>query len=657
MKIILNLLWRCSFFIIIVFVFSHFRTVQSRKNELEKLVLTAEMIVNETAIGDATMLVDEQDISQDPLKGKNGKPKKGWFPGWVKSDYLPISAVIDLGSEHFVSDLFLYDEKGKGCLKVYTGKPFKWEEEFVDSLTNYNKWNQHSLNKKTQFIKIESHSSTLPLEVVLYGKTAAKAPMTKASKQNRSYPLMESFIGINGFIDDPLNNIRVGGHLREYHNWRWDEGPKEASYPNNQNKWCPSYAGNWDFDRFYLELKKLNILVIPCIQGGLDWINKNLNAKPIVNNKNPEDPFAYAAHADHMFQFAARYGSTVHSKEDLKLANDQKVVSGLNLVKYVENWNEQDKQWEGRESYFSPYEFAAMSSADFDGHLGKMGKKIGVKNADPAMKMVMGGLATLNINYIKAIKFWSDHNRNGSVPFDVINVHHYCNSSKQSKDDIHGISPEEGKLKELLLELVEYRNQNLPDKEIWITEFGYDTNPKSPQRAPQIGEYTHEEVQAQWVVRSYLAIAASGVDKASLYMLRDANSEGKNKYATSGLTSDKASGKKPKASWFYIKTLKSRLNGMRFVEENSLDSDKIRVTKFKNFNDQSGAFVVWCPTSNGSTINNFTLKLEGGARATLVKLSKFKPDGLSFPLSVKDDSVRLEEVSETPVIVMVDRVK
>jgi len=79
----------------------------------------------------------------------------------------------------------------------------------------------------------------------------------------------------------------------------------------------------------------------------------------------------------------------------------------------------------------------------------------GMKNADPLIKMVMAGLASLNLEYVRCMKLWSDFNRNG-FPADVLNFHHY------SENGSRGISPEEDGLKEKLKQLVAYRDKYLP---------------------------------------------------------------------------------------------------------------------------------------------------------------------------------------------------
>jgi hypothetical protein len=48
------------------------------------------------------------------------------------------------------------------------------------------------------------------------------------------------------------------------------------------------------------------------------------------------------------------------------------------------------------------------------------------------------------------------------------------------------LSPEGCKLQDLMYSIVSYRDQNLPGKELWLTGFGYDTDPNSRLRAPAI---------------------------------------------------------------------------------------------------------------------------------------------------------------------------
>ncbi len=67
-----------------------------------------------------------------------------------------------------------------------------------------------------------------------------------------------------------------------------------------------------------------------------------------------------------------------------------------------------------------------MGSADRDGHEGIMGNSFGAKNADPEMKLVLGGLSEADLDYIDDIRQWCLLNRTDKkFVYDVINVHKY----------------------------------------------------------------------------------------------------------------------------------------------------------------------------------------------------------------------------------------
>lgn len=627
----------------------------------QKIALDASMITNEVAWGDASLLVDEQTAAGDPANGQGGTPTTKWVPSTNSSShYFPASAVIDLGTDYDLSEIYLYDSNGTGDVTVSTGTPDDWTVQFVEPMNSNSTWKGHTVNVQSRFVRVTLADAVGTNEIVLYG-TALGTPPPPPSPVPHVKPLMEEFIGVNGFIDDPVDKLAVAGHVREYHSWRWDEGcadPNYPGYPNNENAWNPSCAGGgWNFDAYYDALNDLGIEVAPAIQGSTDWISGSMvTTKPIDSNEDPEDPASYLEHADHMFQYAARYGSTSVQDSMLKLASNQPRSTGLDLIRYYENWNEPNDWWGGEGPRFSPAALSAMTSADYDGHLQTLGTTVGVKNADPNAKLVMGGLASLDLEYIRAMKLWSDYHRGGSFPADVINVHHYSNNGGFQGTGTIGISPEADQLKSKVEAIVDYRDRYLPDKELWVSEFGYDTNPGSVQRAPAIAGYTARQVQAQWLVRSYLALAAAGVDKAQMFMLRDVNGDSGGRFNSSGLTTNKATGWQPKDSWYYVYTLKNRLTGMRFLEEQASGNGDVMIYKFKSDAGNSGAYVLWCPTSDGTVANGYQLELQGTpTSALLVQMANGDTDGTETVLSVNNGSVTVN-VSESPIFVMVDQI-
>lgn len=305
-----------------------------------------------------------------------------------------------------------------------------------------------------------------------------------------------------------------------------------------------------------------------------------------------------------------------------------------------------------------------MTSADYDGHMNTMNQnsavKFGMINADPNALMVMSGLAHLEYYKLEDMKRWFDENRTDpnyrKYPIDVINIHRYSNDAgQQHAIGKHGVSPEEDDLKGNMEALVRWVDENMPSvSEVWITEFGYDTNPASPQHAPSFAGFSHEEVQAQWLVRSYLAIAAAGVDRAAMYMLRDVADNGSGVFQTCGLVSSKQSGWQPKPSWYYVYAMKNRLTGMRYSGEIASGNPNVWIYEFTHQANGSKAYALWCPTSNGTTVNNYAFSVGTGAtNAKLVELVEGNIDGRESNLSVTNGTVNVN-VSERPIFVIVD---
>jgi len=631
---------------------------------VQKIQLSPAMVLNESALGDQSLLVDEQGISGDPKANPAGIPVTRWIPSSIEWQY-PAFAAIDLGATYRITEIYLFDESDAGCsatdpVTIKTGTPFSWEFAYTDSLTSSKTWKSFNVNQTARYLRVEFISSDVRMsEIVVYGYPLEN-PEPEPESVKHIRPTMDQLIGINAFVDDPLGRLQVAGMIREYHNWRWCEGnnsPYYTGYPKNQNEFDVSSLG-WNFDRFYTNLKKMGITTVPCIQDNVLWLTNNnyskFSDKPVSPGEDPVDYESYYEHADHMYQYAARYGSATVPLSTLKVASSQDKLSGQNLLTYYESWNEPDKWWKNRDAFFTPYEYAAMASADADGHYGKMGETYGLRSADPNAKFVMAGLAWAKLDYIKAMVLWSKYFRpDGQLPVDVINIHHYSNNGGGQQTGTVGVSPEQDNLKGKLEEFVTYRNRYLPGKEVWISEFGYDTHPTSKQRAPVIAGYSQEEVQAQWIIRSFLAVAAAGIDKAHMYMLRDVDPNSSTQFNTSGLCSSRSTGMQPKPSWYYLYTLKTRLTGMRYSHEVSSGNSNVSIYKFIHDSQPMAAYVVWCPTSDGTVVNDFLLNLNASEiNAMQVQLQAGSRFGVSSLLLVNGSKVSLN-VSESPVIVMV----
>jgi len=281
-----------------------------------------------------------------------------------------------------------------------------------------------------------------------------------------------------------------------------------------------------------------------------------------------------------------------------------------------------------------------------------MGPGVGVRTADPKMQLVMGGLAGIDLDYLRAMKFWADFHRGGDFPADVINLHVYCSDGDENQAfKTTGISPEAGHLREKLAPFVAWRNANTPDRELWVTEFGYDTDGHSPLHSPAIGEYSASDVQAIWLLRSYLALAEAGVDRAAMYMFRDVKSTDGGVFATSGMVTEKGQWT-PKPSYDYIATLTQRLAGMHFAAEVPSGRPDVSICRFVGAGGNT-AYAVWCPTAEDHHVPGIMLHLGSGAKsATRVDFVAGNANGQASPLAVANGAVTLE-AREKPILVLV----
>ncbi len=461
------------------------------------------------------------------------------------------------------------------------------------------------------------------------------------------------FVGVNALITDSVANLAPIGVVREYHNWGWlGDNYMAQAYP--QTLYTPNIPDfNWDWDGFFSGLQAMGVSGFPAVQGGVPWVANS--AVPPADG-SPTAAASYIAHGDTMFQIAARWGSTKVPDAKLKLAAGQTRSSGLGTVEYFEDFNEQDNA-----KGFTGDVFAAMASADYDGDQMRLGATIGIKNADPNAKLVMGGLSGAYgtgdtwINsittFLDAMRTWSTTHRAGSFPADVINVHYY---SFGPGAPAPAISPEADHVAAKLAAVVAYRDKNLPGKPVWWTEFGYDTYANSPLHAPALGSNSAFIVQGQWLVRDLLAALAAGIERATLFELDDTctppASACDTQFATAGLLADPGSA--PKPAWYFLATFRARLGAMVYAGAQDSGVSDVSVAKFSDTKSAGGALVVWAPTSNATVHTAYSLTLPtGAASAKAVALADKQQNGVETVLTLDSGAVTLD-VSETPTIVL-----
>lgn len=353
--------------------------------------------------------------------------------------------------------------------------------------------------------------------------------------------------------EDNMALVKTFSAVRHYLNWDRIESIK-GDYTFN-----PVFNGNYNFDVIYQRCKQEGILVLADIKNCPLWM---ANAYPagMRDNENAPAPFglslnhpaSYIDQAHVAFQFAARYGYNKNINPKLIKTDTHKrypddvpnqPLTGMGLINYIECGNERDRWWGNEETHQSAEQYAANMSAFYDGDMGKLGPGAGVKAADPAMQVVIGGLASADVNYIKRMIEWCRKNRgyrkdgNVNLCFDVINYHLYSNDGdvRTHKRATTGIAPELSNAGSIANDFVKLANSLPQHPEVWVTETGYDINQESYQRAESIGKTSVLENQANWILRSSLLYIRYGVKRLFFYQLFDDHAGGTTQYATSGL--------------------------------------------------------------------------------------------------------------------------
>jgi hypothetical protein len=504
------------------------------------------------------------------------------------------------------------------------------------------------------------------------GKNAQAKTVQGKPLPKRIFPanpsLFRNHLGVNAFewdfsdddhsvLSGPRKQVlRSFGVIRHYLDWSKLES-EEGKYTFN-----PAHSGDWNYDMIYKWCHAEGIDLLADIKTVPEWLlesypedKRDGENVPAPYGLNKSNPASYIKQAKLAFQFAARYGrnksvpaSLVKVNATSRWADDPPnfVRIGLGYINYIECDNERDKTWKGPEGLQSAEEYAANMSAFYDGHMGKLGKNVGVKTADPTMKVVMGGLSNPDPRYVIKMIEWCKKNRgmkaDGSVNlcFDIINYHAYNNDALSSGDAKVGRAPELSQAARIADEFVAMAKKYANGMEVWNTESGYDLNQGSPQRAIPIGKKPVTITQADWILRSAFLYVRHGLSRSYFYMLDDVNEDSETQYSSSGL----AEGHKKRPVADYFTQTKKLIGNFQFKENLSTDP----VVDVYGLNDRK-IFVMFVPDEKDRKAS-YKLDLAGATSATVYTLvpgaEKMSSKVVATPKGILEITL-----TETPVFV------
>ena len=595
---------------------------------------------------DASVLFDDQD--KVPASPENTSVDKELWEATGHTNWKPNmqafgddSFYIDFGANYVITGICFMDSNGINEWTVESGEPFAWEEIGAFTTDWYNAWRGLTFENPTatRYLRFSTPAGDSGVaELAIYGYFSSdlteKQLAKTAPKPNTSAQInltAGGIIGFNAFIDDPMTAIMAGGNVREYHNFNW---LLDAS---GKTKFT---QGTWgDMDSFYASMKAQNIDIIPCFQAGSAVISGDADSVPeipVAEGADTLDPESYALHAQTLYQVAARYGNNPDvDPSTINITDAQDVKIGMGLLSTLENSNEPNKGWAGKANYFTPYELAAMCSADYDGHEGTI-PNAGVKAADPDFKLAMGGLVgtPTMIDYLDEMKLWFDYNRtDGKFAVDIINVHIGPDTP----------NPEDSGFVKRIHELQDWIGENAPGTELWISEFEVVMSDCEVEGTDNHDNENFQLRYAQRVARTYLAAIAEGVDRVSKFQLRD---EGEGVYYDSGLVTQKDIWKK-KTAWYYVSCMTNVLENADFTAD--LSENGVSCYAFTDRDTGEKIYCLWSPTNKDKVIADHSLSIGNAAYAYLTVPSEYA-EGTTTEMPVSCGKVTLD-VTETPVFI------
>lgn len=373
----------------------------------------------------------------------------------------------------------------------------------------------------------------------------------QAASTEKARPLMRDFMGLNVHTVQfrPELYAPVTRRVRDYHEMDWDTGDK----PGNATVF-PKAQNGVDWGQMYGSWRKAGYEIDVCI------IFDN------VDSKKWQDIPREAAQYGRAFATAFGPSGAQPLVEALEIGNEPGLYDDA--------------------TYRTIFEHMAR----------------GVREADPKLL-----IATCAANLGKSGRYSKsvDLLQGLESLYDILNIHIYADL--EPWPTFKKTYPEDPKSEFLsaVKHVLKWRADNAADKELWVTEFGWDASTKLPKPTGDFAKWigSNETQQAQWIVRAYLLFAALGVDRAYLYWFNDDDTP--QMHGSSGLTRDY----QPKPSFHAVAWLQRSLGDYRFSRVIREDARDSYAYEFVNANDPAKrVWAIWKPTGDESTVS---LSVEG----------------------------------------------
>ena len=390
-------------------------------------------------------------------------------------------------------------------------------------------------------------------EIEVYDKYGPYGPMPTASRSPSS---LKEMLGVNGYWGWGHNSYSsmlksgqgadlyqpLSSHARNYHDLSWDLQFPDQPIDFSKMATNGTPAKEWlDWDREYKS-----------------WVDSGMEIQATIQFyrfKDKEWKTPYQSAYKYGYAYAKHFGS----------------AQGNGYVCAMEVGNE-------------PWQYDAKIYRQI-----LLGMSKGAKAADPNMEIFPCALQATNPHAEKNGPFKNyigDRIPKEAIPYlDGINLHAYSylldeNGKRKSTYPEHQSSTFWE-----VLNAIEWRNQNMPNKKIYLTEWGYDGDGGGENCIHS--ECLEEAAVANYSLRTLLICSRLGLDRATWYFFADSE-EQSSLFTRSGLTGSKRTNFKKKEVYYVLENLIAKYGELHFsavLQETSkgwvyLFEDKKRTKKY-----------------------------------------------------------------------------
>ncbi len=176
---------------------------------------------------------------------------------------------------------------------------------------------------------------------------------------------------------------------------------------------------------------------------------------------------------------------------------------------------------------------------------------------------------------------------------------------------------------------------------MWLTETGYDVNQGSPFKAIPIKNKSAQETQADWILRTSLLYARTGIEWVFFYGMYDDNISNPQQFSSSGLINNNKT-RKPAADYIYQV---NKLFGGYTYQQTINDSPVVDRYAMNN----NTMYVIFVPEEKGTT-SNYTLDL-GTAEYANVFTPRTGSDDMEMKTMATVNGKLFITATETPLFI------